>query len=382
MTEGTKRRQLAYIGSFTSAGGRGITTASVAPGTGALTALHHTEDAVADPSFLTLAPDGGTLYAVSETDPGAAAALSLAVSDSGPDPYSGSTVGDAAAARSGSGGPMPLGAAVPVNGSAPTHLALAAGRLYTANYGSGDVSALPLRADGGLDGPAATHQHTGHGPHEQRQQGPHAHAVVPDPTGRWLLSTDLGTDSVWIYDLRGDEHGPRLHREAPLRAGTGPRHLAFAPPSAERGRPTGGSRVYVVNELDTTVTTCRWDEEKGVLEPLDETRLLPEEHAGTDNYPSALALSPDGRFAWAGIRGADRIAVLGLGTDGPPELLTTVPCGGHWPRDVAVHPSGRWLYAANERSGDVTWFDVDPTDGTPHPTGSLAAPAPSCVVFA
>jgi 6-phosphogluconolactonase (cycloisomerase 2 family) len=279
-----------------------------------------------------------------------------------------------------------------VDGAAPTHVALGAGCLYTANYGSGTVSALPLRADGSLGGQVLTHPHTGHGPNESRQEGPHAHAVVPDPSGQWLLSTDLGTDSVWVYDLRGAGHRLRLHREVPLRAGTGPRHLAFRPSPAEgageardakEGRRPGGSRAYVINELDTTVTTCRWDARNGALEPLGETRILPPEHTGAaDSYPSALALSPDGRFAWAANRGADSIAVLALGTDGPPELLTTVPCGGHWPRDLAVHPSGRWLYAANERSGDVTWFDVDPTDGTPHRAGSLAAPAASCVLFA
>ncbi|WP_326685900.1 lactonase family protein [Streptomyces sp. NBC_01795] len=369
MTDGTERQQLAYIGSFTSAGGRGITTAAVTAGTGALTALHHTEDAVANPSFLTLAPGGRVLYTVSETDPGAAAALSL--------PPPGSETG--ATAES---GPRLLGGAVPVDGAAPTHVALAAGCLYTANYGSGDVSALPLRADGSLGGQVLLHPHTGRGPNEERQEGPHAHAVVPDPSGRWLLSTDLGTDSVWIYDLRGPEHGLRLHREIPLRPGTGPRHLAFHPRPAGEEQPPGGSRAYVINELDPTVTACRWDAEDGTLEPLGETRLLPREHRGSDNYPSALALSPDGRFAWAANRGVDSIAVLALTADGLPELLTTVPCGGHWPRDLAVHPSGRWLYAANERSGDVTWFDVAPTDGTPHRAGSLTAPAASCVLFA
>ncbi|MEK8173621.1 beta-propeller fold lactonase family protein [Streptomyces sp. M19] len=62
------------------------------------------------------------------------------------------------------------------------------------------------------------------------------------------------------------------------------------------------------------------------------------------------------------------------------ELLGTVPCGGHWPRDLALGPSGR-LYAANERSGDVTWFDVDPATGIPSRAGAVEAPAASCVVF-
>ncbi len=109
--------------------------------------------------------------------------------------------------------------------------------------------------------------------------------------------------------------------------------------------------------------------------------MLPAGTPGGDNFPSALVISPDGRFAWVANRGDDSIAVLALDTAGRAELRGTVPCGGHWPRDLAAHPSGRLLYAANERSGDVTWFTVDEATGTPRRAGSLAAPAASCVVF-
>ncbi|MGI5347141.1 lactonase family protein [Streptomyces sp. CA-250714] len=367
MADGTQMQPRAYIGSFTSAGGRGITTAALDPRTGALTPLHHTKDAVPDPSFLALAPNSSVLYAVSETDQGTAAAFSL---------NSGEPPSDHGPSRD---GPVLLDGTVPVAGAGPTHLAATDSTLYTANYTSGSVTALPLHADGRLSSAAVTHQHHGRGPVGERQEGPHAHAVVPDPSGQWLLSTDLGTDSVWIYDLRGTAAGLRLHREIPLRAGTGPRHLAFAP--VHPGQRDTPRRAYVVNELDSTVTTCRWDAETGELEPLGETRLLPPERAAAANYPSALAVSPDGRFAWAANRGDDSVTVLDLTSADLPTYVTTVPCGGHWPRDLALHPTGHWLYAANERSGDVTWFEVDPATGTPFLAGSLAAPAASCVVF-
>jgi 6-phosphogluconolactonase (cycloisomerase 2 family) len=59
-------------------------------------------------------------------------------------------------------------------------------------------------------------------------------------------------------------------------------------------------------------------------------------------------------------------------------LAATVPCGGHWPR--ALTEAGGFLYVANERSGDVTWFRLDPDTGFPHRAGSLRVPAASCVV--
>ncbi|MEK2476820.1 lactonase family protein [Streptomyces noursei] len=341
----------AYLGSFTTAGGLGITTAAVDPVSGALTPLHST-DVVPNPSYLVPDPGARRLYAVSETPDGAAAAFRLTPE-----------------------GPVLLAPAVPVGGADPTHLTLTAGHLVTANYSSGDVSTLPVRDDGTLGGPARVLAHHGSGPRTDRQEGPHAHAVRPAPAGRWLLSVDLGTDAVRICALDAADGTLTVRDETRLRPGSGPRHLAFHP---------AGDLVCVVNELDPTVTLCRWDAEHGTLTPLGETRLLPEGAADTGpTFPSALVLSPDGRFAWAANRGHDSIAVLALDARaGTATLVTTVPCGGHWPRDLALHPDGRHLYAANERSGDVTWFTVDPETGVPARGGSVPVPAASCVVFA
>ncbi|CAM5263941.1 Lactonase family protein OS=Streptomyces tendae OX=1932 GN=GUR47_29025 PE=3 SV=1 [Streptomyces tendae] len=344
MADGDRRQRRAYIGSFTAAGGPGILTATVAPDSGALTVVSGT-DGLADPSYLALSPDGETLYAVSETAEGAVAAYRVS--------------GDK---------PEPLGRPVSVEGDGPTHLGLYAGHVLTANYGSGTVTAVPLRADGTLARSASgVLRHTGSGPHAQRQQGPHAHQVRPDPSGRWAVSVDLGTDSVRVCTLA--DGAPAVHREIALRPGSGPRHLAFHP---------DGSHAYVVNELSPTVTVCHWDAADGLLKPLTEVPVLPGAPAG-DAYPSGIAVSPDGRFVWTATRGEDVLSVLVVEPDGL-RLSATVPCGGHWPRDITV--SEGFLYAANERSGDVTWFALDPATGVPRRTGSLAAPAASCVVFA
>ncbi|MFD0149777.1 lactonase family protein [Streptomyces sp. NPDC055721] len=336
----------AYIGSFTSAGGRGVLTADVDPETGALT-VTGASDAVADPSFLALA--GPVLHAVSETDPGAVAAFDV----TGP-------------------APRPLGPPVPVDGAGPTHLALAAGHLVTANYTSGSVTVLPLAADGTPHPATTVLRHEGSGDVPDRQSGPHAHQVLPDPSGRWVVSVDLGTDSVRICALDPATGALTLHGETALRPGTGPRHLAFHP---------AGTHAYVLNELEPTLTVCRWDADAGVLEPLGETPVVPEGTPGP-SYPSEIVAAPDGRFLWAAVRGDDTLAVLALDPDGAKAaLVATVPCGGAWPRDLTLDPSGRRLYAANERSGDVTWFDLDPATGVPVRAGAIEAPAASCVVF-
>ncbi|MFC8507825.1 lactonase family protein [Streptomyces sp. NPDC057411] len=345
---GDTRGTRAYIGSFTSAGGRGVLVAEVDADTGALSPVGASED-VADPSFLALGPGGRVLYAVSETAEGAAAAFDVT------EPT-----------------PRPLGAAVPVQASGPTHLAVVAGHVLTANYGSGSLTSLPLAADGSLKPPADQARHEGSGPVAGRQDGPHAHQVLPDPSGRWVLAVDLGTDSVTISALDPATGALRPHGTTALRPGTGPRHLAFHP---------AGGHAYVLNELEPTLTVCRWDADAGALEPLGETPVVPDGAAGPC-YPSEVVVAPDGRFLWAAVRGHDTLAVLALDRSGEStRLAASVPCGGHWPRDLALGPSGRHLYAANERSGDVTWFTVDPETGLPSRTGSVPAPAASCVVF-
>ncbi|WP_371582490.1 lactonase family protein [Streptomyces sp. NBC_01314] len=340
-----RRQRRAYIGSFTSAGGLGVLVAAVDEESGALTVLGGADD-VPDPSCLALSPDGDILYAVSERPDGAVAAYRV--------------TGDK---------PELTGPPVAV-GDGPTHLCLHAGHVLTADYGSGSVTAVPLRPDGTLAARASgTLRHAGSASGPSRPGQPHAHQVLPAPGDHRFLGVDLGTDSVRVCAL---ENGvPVVRRETALRPGSGPRHLAFQPGE------TDGSYVYVLNELAPTVTVCRWNAPEGPLEALGETSVLPGAPEG-DAYPSGVVVSPDGRFAWTATRGTDVLSVLAV-EDAGLRLVTTVPCGGHWPR--ALTYAAGTLYVANERSGDVTWFTVDPDTGVPVRGGSIEAPAASCVVL-
>ncbi|ARF71150.1 hypothetical protein B7C62_01935 [Kitasatospora albolonga] len=343
----------AFVGSFTSAGGPGVTVAEVDRSTGALTVLG-SSDAVPDPSFLALGPGGTVLYAVGESAPGVAAAFGVS-----------------------GGTPALLGPVRPVGADGPTHLALAANHLVTANYGSGSVTVLPVRADGSLGEATSVLRHEGGGPDSERQEGPHAHQVLADPSGRWVVSVDLGTDSVRVGTLNPATGVLEPHGETPLRPGSGPRHLAFHP---------SGRYAYVLNELVPTLTVCRWDAAAGRIEPLGEVPVLPEPSAPADGsvrtYPSEVVVAHDGRFLWTANRGHDSISVLTLDETGEKAaLVATVGCGGHWPRDLTLDPGGQWLYAANERSGNVSWFAVDAETGVPRHAGSVEVPAASCVVL-
>ncbi|MEW2586963.1 lactonase family protein [Streptomyces virginiae] len=342
--------QRAHIGSFASGGGGGITTAAVDPLTGALTVLS-VVDGLGDTPCLALSADRQVLYAVGGPDQGLAAAYRITAD-----------------------GLAPLGAPVPVDGLGPAHVSVAADRLLIANYTSGTVSALRIAGDGRPEGPAVVLGHRGRGPDPERQAGPHAHHVTPDPSGRWVLSVDLGTDSVRVCEPDPAGGPLRVRAETPLRAGSGPREVAFHP---------RGDVAYVIHELEPQLTVCRWDAGAGRLHPTGEVALgSGDATTGVREYPSVVLVPGDGRFVWAAIRGSDLITTLSL-SDGPekPRITDVVSCGGQWPRHLAAGPSGRHLYVSNEWSGDVTWFETDPDTGRPQPAGRLDVPAAACVVL-
>ncbi|GAA1941190.1 lactonase family protein [Kitasatospora viridis] len=257
-------------------------------------------------------------------------------------------------------------------GAGPCHLAVHPGgsHVFAAHYGDGVLSVIPTDADG-LVSPAGPSQ-TIRLPAE-RHQSPHAHMAAPSPDGRFLLCTDLGTDRVHVFAF--DPAAGRLseHRVAQLPPGSGPRHLVFHP---------SGRHVHVLNELSATLTVCTWDARSGHLEPVGELTTRQDPSAPNANSAAAVRVSTDGRFLYTTNRGDDTIAVHAVHDDGASvELLTTVPCGGSWPRDIALTPDGRLLFCANQGSDTLTAFHRDPLSGTLTPAGApLAVTEPTSVL--
>ncbi|PYO28238.1 MAG: hypothetical protein DMD73_06410 [Gemmatimonadetes bacterium] len=141
----------------------------------------------ANPSFLALHPNGRTLYAVNELEQyqgrptGAVSAFAI-------ERDTGSLTG---LNEQPSGGGAPCYVSVDRSGRA----------LLVANYAGGSVALLPIQANGALAPAADVDQHAGKGPTPERQEAPHAHCILPDPTNRFALAADLGADRVFVYHL-------------------------------------------------------------------------------------------------------------------------------------------------------------------------------------
>ncbi|MFD1151401.1 lactonase family protein [Saccharothrix hoggarensis] len=336
-----------YLGTYTTwpGGGTGIGLGAYDPATGGLRATGVVAD-VPNPSFVIVA--GRRLYAVNEQEGGEVTALAVG-RDGVPKVVNTQSTG----------------------GADPCHLALHKGFLLSANYSSGSVAVHPVRPDGGLGERTDLVVHEGSGPNPDRQEGPHAHQVLPDPTGEFVLAVDLGTDSVYSYRLsRAGEL--TLVGTARVHPGAGPRHLAFHP---------NGRFAYIANELDSTIVVATY--ERGVLKPGAKLSTLPADAPTTPpNHPAEVLVSPDGRFVYLSNRGHDSVAVFAVEAGGAAlRLVETTPVGGDSPRHITLDPAGRFLLAANQNSNNVTTFEVDRTTGRLRQTASFDAPIPVCVAL-
>lgn len=92
-------------------------------------------------------------------------------------------------------------------------------------------------------------------------------------------------------------------------------------------------------------------------------------------------MTPDGRFVYASVRGADCIECFRvLENGGRLEPVGRFSSGGRCPRSFAISPDGLYLAAANQESGNVTVFPRDAQTGAlESPAGVLALPQAACV---
>ena len=267
----------------------------------------------------------------------------------------------------------------PSAGADPTHITIDnAGRnVFVANYGSGSVAVLPVGDDGALSAPSSIHQHRGRGTDPQRQEGPHAHCANPDPQNRFVLSCDLGLDKVFVYRFDAARHAIELNDPptGQVAPGAGPRHLAFHP---------SGRFVYVINEMACTITGFSYDAEHGVLSEFRTVSTLPTDFSGKDKSCAEIAVHPSGKFVYASNRGdANSLAAFKVDqATGTLTLIGHVSTQGRTPRGFGIDPTGRWLIAANQDTDNVVVFRINSQTGQLTPTGiNVGVPTPVCITF-
>ncbi|USR59590.1 lactonase family protein [Lelliottia amnigena] len=341
-TAAVAQPQYAWVGTY-NPNGEGLYRFTVDPQTGALD--HKTRaSTLANAAQLTVSHDGKTLYLASEVDQGVVQAL-----------------------RIGDNGELSALNQVASGGAGPVYLSLTPnGRhLLVANYVSGSIAVLPVKSDGSLGEATDTHQDRGEpgaaAPEAAVEgsfaisdhNGPHAHMIAADPSGKFVFSTDLGLDR--IYQYRFDDRSGKLTPNDPpfinaSSKGAGPRHFVFTPK---------GDGLWLINEEASTLTHYSLDSTSGTLKEGKTISALPNAYKGT-SFAAGLVLSHDGKQLYVANRLHNSIAHFTVTADGTLTHQDDVWTRGDYPRTLTLDNQGRWLYVMNQRSDNITRFRVEP----------------------
>ncbi len=380
--EAAKRRAtdlstFAYVGTYSSpegpvgsgSNGKGIYLFEVNPSDGSLEGGEVFPNAM-NPSWLALNPGRTRLYCVNETHH-----------------YKGQASGSVSAyAIDRTTGRLKLLNTVSSQGSGPAYMSIHPSGRYAlvANYAGGTVAVIALRPNGELGEATFVHHDRGAVGTTRATSGPpgsfaisghhspHAHMVHSDPSGRYVLSTDLGMDKIFVWRFDGAKGTLTLHQSVSLPGGDGPRHFAFHP---------NRRWMYSGQEESSTLTFFEYDGAAGKLTQRGATSALPKGFCGT-NFVSEVRVSTDGQFVYVGNRLQDAITCFSIAADGSPRYVGETWTRGDYPRSFNFDPTSRFVYSCNQRADAVTVFDVNHRTGELTFTGKyVPVGTPACIVF-
>jgi len=356
-----KTNYIAYVGTYTTkTASKGIYAFRFDAQKGELKEIGVAAETT-DPSFLVVHPNGQFLYAVNEVG----------------NFNGGNTGGISAFSVDPKTAKLTLLNQVPSRGAGPCYISLDKNNAFAlvANYDSGNIASFPVMTDGTLRTASGFVQHSGSGPDKERQEGPHAHWIGTSPDNRFALVADLGLDEIIVYgfDSSTGTFMPSNNGFAKVNPGAGPRHVAFSP---------NGKFVYVLTEMESSVTAFSYNAKSGTLAKLQTLSALPAHYSGRKEA-AEIAVHPSGKFLYTSNRGHDSIAIFAIDQKkGTLHSLGQVLTGGKTPRHFAIDPTGTYLLAENQESNNIVIFHIDQETGSLLPTGhSVEVPSPVCITF-
>jgi 6-phosphogluconolactonase len=257
---------------------------------------------------------------------------------------------------------------IPYGGPCYISMSADSGYLFTANYPNGSVTVVKLDNDGIPETITDTILYV-----KEEPDRSHAHMILQDPDGKYVYVTDLGLDRVVVYDFN-KENGKLNQIEngiATLPQKSGPRHFTFN---------ADGSKLYVINELGSIMTVFDVDKNQGLK--LIQTLPTKKDDLIANNYCADIHLSSDGKFLYGSNRGENNIVTYKVGNDGLLSLAGHTTCGGDWPRNFVIDPTGRYILVGNQKSDYISVFRINKKTGLPSiALDSARVKMPACLKF-
>jgi 6-phosphogluconolactonase (cycloisomerase 2 family) len=237
----------------------------------------------------------------------------------------------------------------------PRHLAVSPdGRsLVVAVSGGGAYNVLPIATDGRLGKVWGILKEVGSGPNPTHQQASHPQMVIFDPTARHLLGTDLGSDRVNVFTLADDKL--TLHGRSATQPGSGPHQMAMHPDS---------HLLYVRNELEASISCYGYNATNGkVLDRLQHVAIRPDNSNG---QPAAgtMAIHPSGRYLYASDHRCETIAGwhINAATGALTSMKSRIDRLGS-PHAITLTPDGSALLVLSQKSDSVFRLPIDTASG-------------------
>ncbi|KAK5087809.1 hypothetical protein LTR05_002024 [Lithohypha guttulata] len=257
--------------------------------------------------------------------------------------------------------------------------------IVLAHYGSA-ISTYTLKAagpgDAGVDFSSSQTFTASPGPVADRQNAPHPHQAILDPTGKYMLVPDLGTDQIRVFSYNSDNLALNPLDSLVTDPGAGPRHAAFWTPNGVSCE-NCTTFLYVVNEISGTVASYKVsyrENNAGLRFELKDTQnALGHLVSPQRNAPSEISVSPDNRFLLIGNRNdttfnppnkdksatikSDSISTFALNGDGSLMFVQAAPAYGSYPRHFSTNKAGNLIAVGLQKSSEVVVFNRDVVTG-------------------
>ena len=281
--------------------------------------------------------------------------------------------------KTGKAASLSLQNSAPIGDGGAAHVAVdKAGRmLLTAQYGGGSTGVFSLNDDGSVLERKQLLNHVGGSKVvPRRQDSSHAHWVGFSPDQRFAFVPDLGLDKVLIYRCHHDDGKISNHGFAAISPGGGPRHMKFHP---------NGKWAYVLHELDWKVTLFDYDADAGKMSARQTIETVSREEMAKEKFKSCseIRVHPSGKFVYAANRGHDTITAFRVDQDsGELSVIEVENARAITPRNFNIDPTGRWLLVGGQDSHTLACFEVDQESGElAYNRSVVQIPSCICVLF-
>jgi len=262
----------------------------------------------------------------------------------------------------------------PSHAIGPCHIWASDTHLFSANYSGGSVTVCPINPDGSLSAPSAVAAFSGSGPYPRWQDRPYGHGVCADASGRHVYVCDRGSDRIWSFRLDA-ANGALQPTEPPAGRtppGTGPRHAVIS---------RDGRFLYANSEMGRDVSVFARDVQSGALTWLAAYPVLPDATV-QGGWTAEVALHPSGRWLYVSVRGHNLLSLFAVNPDGTLSWRENAPAGVVMPRSFVLSPDGRWLIVGGVADNRLQVHRIDPATGRLSPWGeAVPVPAPYCVAL-